>query len=156
MKVIKSLFVGLVVCTISTSAYSKPTTFDMATDQVNLYDNKPNTKQSVNGDNFKSKRKLYTVTNHSAVGPRPYAWCGWWMRTVYGGGPEYNLARNWANRGSNAGGPKVGAVVVWHHHVGVITGKTPKGQWVVKSGNDGGAVRERARSVAGAIAFRTL
>jgi hypothetical protein len=46
-------------------------------------------------------------------------------------------------------------VVVWPHHVGMITGRTPDGQWIVKSGNDGGGVaRERPRSVAGAIAFR--
>jgi hypothetical protein len=89
-----------------------------------------------------------------AVGPRPYAWCGWFMRTIYGGGPEYNLAANWAHRGSPAGGPCVGAVVVWPHHVGVITGKSADGKWIIKSGNDGHAVRERPRSVAGAIAFR--
>jgi hypothetical protein len=47
-------------------------------------------------------------------------------------------------------------VVVWPHHVGVITGKTSEGHWVVHSGNDGGAVRTRARSVAGAIAFRRV
>lgn len=86
---------------------------------------------------------------------RPAKWCGWFMRTIFGGGPEYNLARNWSKRGSNAGGPRVGAVVVWPHHVGLITGKT-NGGWVVKSGNDGGRVRERVRSVSNAIAFRML
>ena len=38
-------------------------------------------------------------------------------------------------------------------HVGIITGKTARG-WVVLSGNDGNAVRERVRSVSNAIAFR--
>ncbi|MBV8835939.1 MAG: hypothetical protein JO000_05335 [Alphaproteobacteria bacterium] len=66
------------------------------------------------------------------------------------------LARNWAHVGSSAGGPSVGAVVVWPHHVGIITGRTASGQWVIKSGNDGHAVRERPRSIAGAIAFRRL
>ena len=47
----------------------------------------------------------------------------------------------------------VGVIVVWAHHVGLITGRTD-GQWIVKSDNDGHAVRERPRSVAGAIAFR--
>lgn len=92
----------------------------------------------------------------SILGPRPGAWCGWWMRSQKGGGPEYNLARNWAKRGTSAGGPQVGAVVVWPHHVGIITGKSSNGQWIVKSGNDSNAVRERPRSVAGAIAFRIL
>jgi hypothetical protein len=84
------------------------------------------------------------------AGPRPGRWCGWWMRTQLGGGPEYNLARNWRNYGSPTT-PRVGAVVVWPHHVGIITGQAPNGQWIVKSGNDGGRVRERARSVAGAV-----
>lgn len=84
-----------------------------------------------------------------AVGGRPGRWCGWWMRTQLGGGPEFNLAANWRRYGS-ASGPQVGAVVVWSHHVGMITGRAANGQWIVKSGNDGGRVRERARSVAGA------
>jgi hypothetical protein len=84
------------------------------------------------------------------VGSRPARWCGWWMRTQKGGGPELNLARNWAGWGRPSG-PQVGAVVVWSHHVGMITGKSASGQWIVKSGNDGGRVRERPRSVAGAV-----
>jgi hypothetical protein len=88
-----------------------------------------------------------------AVG-RPAAWCGWWLGQHLGV-PYRHLwvARNWAKIGSDAGGPRVGAIVVWAHHVGIITGRQGN-QWVVKSGNDGGRVRERARSVAGAIAFR--
>ncbi|TMJ61490.1 MAG: hypothetical protein E6G79_21660 [Alphaproteobacteria bacterium] len=70
--------------------------------------------------------------------------------------PRLALARQWAREGRNAGGPGVGVVVVWPHHVGVITGQTPEGHWIVHSGNDGGAVRTRARSVAGAIAFRRV
>lgn len=88
-----------------------------------------------------------------SVGARPSRWCGWWMRTQKGGGPELNLARNWAHWGRPSG-PQVGAVVVWPHHVGMITGRSTSGQWIVKSGNDGGQVRERPRSVAGAV-FRT-
>ncbi len=86
----------------------------------------------------------------SGVGARPGKWCGWWMRTQKGGGPEYNVAWNWRKYGSPSG-PQVGAVVVWRHHVGMIVGRASNGQWIVKSGNDGGAVRTRARSVAGAI-----
>jgi hypothetical protein len=86
----------------------------------------------------------------SGVGPRPSAWCGWYMRTRHGGGPEYNLAWNWTKYGS-PGSPQVGAIVVWRHHVGEITGQAPNGQWIVLSGNDSGRVRERARSIAGAV-----
>ena len=43
------------------------------------------------------------------------------------------------------------AHLVWPHHVGLITGQTAGGEWIVRSGNDGGRVRERPRSVAGAV-----
>jgi len=92
--------------------------------------------------------------SHGYAG-RPVAWCGWYMRTQVGSdpGPEYNLARAWAHYGANAGGPTVGVIVVWSHHVGKIVGRE-NGQWLVQSGNDGHAVRTRPRSLAGAIAFR--
>jgi hypothetical protein len=85
-----------------------------------------------------------------SVGGRPRAWCGWWMRTQRGGGPEMNLAWNWSRWGRSAS-PQVGAVVVWRHHVGEIVGQAANGQWLVRSGNDGGAVRTRARSIKGAV-----
>lgn len=93
--------------------------------------------------------------HHAHVSGRPAAWCGWYMRSQVGSdpGPKFNLARSWASYGVNAGGPSVGAIVVWRHHVGKIVGHE-NGQWIVQSGNDGHAVRTRARSVAGAIAFR--
>ena len=77
------------------------------------------------------------------------------MRTQVGSdpGPSFNLARSWAHYGSNAGGPTVGAIVVWSHHVGKIVGQE-NGMWVIQSGNDDHAVRTRARSIAGAIAIR--
>jgi hypothetical protein len=94
--------------------------------------------------------------HYASSGGRPRAWCGWYMRGQVGSdpGPSFNLARSWAHYGSNAGGPQVGAIVVWSHHVGKIVGRE-NGQWVVQSGNDGHAVRTRPRSLAGAIAFRT-
>lgn len=88
-------------------------------------------------------------------GPRPAKWCGFQMREWYGGGPELNIARNWAKVGQPTR-PRVGAIVVWKHHVGVITGTTDNGEWIVKSGNDGGQVRERPRSIKNAIAVRTI
>lgn len=87
---------------------------------------------------------------------RPRAWCGWWLGNHLGIADRgLWLARNWAKVGRNAGGPRVGAVVVWRHHVGIITGRVGN-QWIVKSGNDGSRVRERPRSIAGAIAFRAV
>jgi hypothetical protein len=92
---------------------------------------------------------------HAGYAGRPGAWCGWYMRSQVGGdpGPNYNLARSWAHYGADAGGPTVGAIVVWRHHVGKIVAHE-NGQWIVQSGNDGHAVRTRPRSLAGAIAFR--
>ena len=87
---------------------------------------------------------------------RPAAWCGWWLGQQLGiSNRSLWLARNWASVGSNAGQPEVGVVVVWRHHVGIITGRSGSG-WIVKSGNDGHAVRERVRSISGAIAFRRI
>lgn len=84
-------------------------------------------------------------------------WCGIYMNQYFGKNDRSLwVARNWAREGSNAGGPSVGAVVVWPHHVGVIVGQTPRGGWIVHSGNDGGAVRTRERSLAGVIAYRTI
>ena len=93
--------------------------------------------------------------NHRHHGHR--GWCGSYL-SKYLGKPDRRLAlaRSWASEGMNAGGPGIGVVVVWAHHVGIITGQTPDGQWIVHSGNDGGAVRTRARSLARAIAFRRV
>jgi hypothetical protein len=66
----------------------------------------------------------------------------------------YNLAANWAHWGRPAGGPVIGSVVVWRHHVGKIVGPCNRSTCVVQSGNDGHQVRTRERSIAGAIAFR--
>jgi len=94
------------------------------------------------------------LAQESGSWARPRAWCGWWMRKYLGVADQAgNMARWWARFGSPAPGPEAGAIVVWHHHVGIITGGAP-GRWIVKSGNDGHAVRERVRSVANAIAFR--
>lgn len=97
--------------------------------------------------------KIYSNSIRDA---RPRAWCGWYARHFLAGvdpGIAYNLARNWAHWGV-AVAASIGAIVVWPHHVGMITGRSADGQWIVKSGNDGHAVRERPRSLAGAIAFR--
>jgi len=95
-------------------------------------------------------------------GSRPAAWCGWQMRqeVMADPGPTFNRALAWKRYGVPAPGPEVGAIVVWSRgrgkgHVGKITGfDESTGQWIVRSGNDGHAVRERARSVKDALAFR--
>jgi hypothetical protein len=87
---------------------------------------------------------------------RPAHWCGWFMRQVFHiADREYNRAAHWAQWGHWSPGPRVGAVVVWWHHVGLIEGGPDKrGQWLVRSGNDANMVRTRYMSLARAIAFR--
>lgn len=103
--------------------------------------------------------------NDVDVGPRPYAWCGWWMQTYTGMTSQVahlnlNRAIEWAQVGRKTT-PQVGAIVVWRHHVGKITGVAAGGRFLVMSGNSGGhrgarTVTEHARSVRGAVAFRML
>jgi len=92
------------------------------------------------------------------LGPdtRPAQWCGWFMRQMFHvADREYNRAAKWAEWGHWSPGPRVGAVVVWRHHVGIIKGgPDDHGQWLVNSGNDGHMVRTRFMSLAHAIAFR--
>lgn len=84
---------------------------------------------------------------------RPRAWCGWYMRSIYGGGPSFNLARNWLNYGS-VSKPQIGAVVVWPHHVGYIVDRDQRG-WIVRSGNWNNRVADVPLSRMGLpIAFR--
>jgi len=87
---------------------------------------------------------------------RPSQWCGWFMRQMFRvADREYNRAAKWAEWGHWSPGPRVGAVVVWRHHVGLIEGGPDhRGQWLVHSGNDGRVVRTRYMSLARAIAFR--
>lgn len=110
---------------------------------------------SSSASGFGSSGYEHSSYRRARLGGRPAAWCGWYMRQLVGSdpGPQYNLARAWAHYGTNAGGPSVGTIVVWSHHVGKIVGRE-NGQWIVQSGNDGHAVRTRPRSLAGAIAFR--
>jgi len=88
---------------------------------------------------------------------RPRAWCGWYLRQIeHVADPAFNRAIAWAHYGRRAAAPASGVIVVWPHHVGVIRGGPDvAGRWLVESGNDGGAVRRRFRSLAGAIALRT-
>lgn len=88
-----------------------------------------------------------------SVGP----WCGCFMRHLLGiADKAYNLARNWAGIGQRTSAHS-GAIVVWRHHVGMLRSEPDaRGRALVLSGNDGHRVRERVRSLQGAIAFREL
>lgn len=91
--------------------------------------------------------------------PRPRAWCGWQLRQwLHVADKKFNLARNWVHYGSPAAGPAPGVIAVFARgkggHVGIITAVPKPGVIVLKSGNDGHAVRERERSTRGIIAYR--
>lgn len=84
-------------------------------------------------------------------------WCGLYLGQYLGKlDRRLWVAREWAREGADAGGPDIGVVVVWAHHVGIIEGRASNGMWVIRSGNDGNAVRVRPLSVARAIAFRRV
>jgi hypothetical protein len=87
----------------------------------------------------------------------PAAWCGCWLARHFGlNDKRLWRAINWARLwGHPARGPAPGVVVVWPHHVGVVTAAGSRsGTAMVLSGNDGHRVRERERSLRGAVAFR--
>jgi hypothetical protein len=84
-------------------------------------------------------------------------WCGFYMMKVEGKkDPRLARAIEWARECVNAGGPGIGVIVVWPHHVGKIVGQDAAGNWLVNSGNDGGRVRTRALSLARVIAYRRV
>jgi CHAP domain-containing protein len=84
-----------------------------------------------------------------------HVWCGAFMRLVmrsagYPDLPSGDLAAAWAHYGRPSV-PQPGAIVVWPHHVGLITAVHGNGLATVISGNDGHRVRERVMSIARAI-----
>lgn len=97
--------------------------------------------------------------NYHDADPRPGRWCMWWLRRHLGipksafPAYAYNLAISGKYIGTPAVGPAIGVIVVWRNHVGIISGQSAAG-WIVTSGNDGGAVRTRERSLRGVIAYR--
>ena len=84
------------------------------------------TRSGHSGRHHRQYASLGTPASHRGVGARPSRWCGWWMRTQKGGGPELNLASNWRHWGRPTG-PRVGAVVVWadtdHDRLYVVEGR---------------------------------
>ena len=91
-----------------------------------------------------------------AIRGRLIPWCGCWLGVHLNElDPSLWVARNWARVGSRARGPCVGCVAVWRHHVGIVQA-VDGNQIKLLSGNDGGKVRERWRSVQGVIAWRMI
>ena len=158
MNLCRSLGAVVILCALAFSIsatgarprHKQPGTDSQAASQC-VFDNSG--RQTCPGTNERTTRHA-RVIDANGNDARPRAWCGWQMRKWLGVADRaFNVARRWARYGTNAHGPAVGALVVWPHHVGLITGRTATG-FVVKSGNDGHAVRERERSLRGAIAFR--
>lgn len=93
----------------------------------------------------------------------PVDWCGCWLATHLKIADqklwrELWVARNWATFGTAADGPAPGVIAVYGRgtggHVGIVMAVKRAGFVVLRSGNDGGVVRERERSTEGVIAWR--
>ena len=93
----------------------------------------------------------------------PQDWCGCWLATYLGIKDqklwrELWVARNWMAYGKPADGPAPGVIAVYGRgaggHVGIVTSVKRPGFVVLKSGNDGGIVRERERTSEGIIGWR--
>lgn len=85
----------------------------------------------------------------------PSAWCGFWLGQHLGIlKRDLWLARNWASVGSPAA-KEIGSIVVWRHHVGIIT-DVSGARIKVLSGNDDRAVRNRWRNIGAVIAYRRI
>ncbi len=113
----------------------------------------------VSSEGRKNRRYIVSPRYHFGGEGKPRRWCGWYMQRKTGvtskvTGRNLNMAREWAHVGTPAS-PAPGVIVVWRHHVGQIVEKVSNG-WMIHSGNDGNAVRTRVRSIAGAIAFRSI
>jgi len=107
------------------------------------------------GAEKRAQRVRIEDANGNRADPRPRAWCGWWLRHQLGvANRVFNLAIAWARYGSRASGPAPGVIAVYRHHVGIVVAVPGPGRMVMKSGNDGHAVRTRERSTRGVIAWR--
>jgi hypothetical protein len=102
---------------------------------------------------------LDRVGGAPVIGGRPSAcpprrWCGCWASIQKFGRSVRHLwvARAWAKEGRPAS-PDTANVVVWRNHVGFLKARNGD-KILVRSGNDGNAVRERWRSTRGVIAWR--
>ncbi len=85
-------------------------------------------------------------------------WCGLFMMQRTGIHGPGNLARaiEWARVGQRADGPAPGIIGVEPHHVFQVIEVLGAGRVLAISGNDGGAVRTRARSTAPVVAWRRI
>jgi hypothetical protein len=104
---------------------------------------------------------IAAMARHLGANPTGWArnWCGHYLGMIakeLGLAPPagFALAANWRHFGRAAGGPAPGVVVVWNHHVGVVTQVLGGGRIVVRSGNHGRRVADGIYSTRGVIAWR--
>jgi hypothetical protein len=83
-------------------------------------------------------------------------WCGRFLRMIVPSDPgtAFNVARTWARYGSAAPGPVAGAIGVMPHHVGIVLGRCPNGQVLLRSGNHKRTVGDGCYAQHRFIAFR--
>jgi hypothetical protein len=126
--------------------------------QVKHHVSKYRTQRVLHARRHRLHQVATTRTPHGkGFGPRPSAWCGYFMRMHTGlKDASLNLARNWAHAGSAAHGPAPGVIGVMRHHVFKVVSVIGPGKVLALSGDDGHAIRTRVRSTAGVIAWRRV
>ena len=92
---------------------------------------------------------------------RPRMWCGWWLAQHLGyQDKKLYYVLNWLDdkRFTRVSGPAVGQIAVFQRgkrggHIGIVNRVPEPGKVLLLSGNDGNAVRLRARSTERVIAY---
>lgn len=84
---------------------------------------------------------------------RSSAWCGCWLRHQHC--RSRAQSRDQLGEAREPATPDTANVAVWRHRIGRVLDH-PNGMILLQSGNDGGAVRTRWRSVRGVVAWRRV
>ena len=103
----------------------------------------------------------FTLLISTETEARPRMWCGWWLAQHLGyQDKKLYYVLNWLEdkRFTRVSGPAVGQIAVFRRgkrggHIGIVKGVPGPGKVLLLSGNDGNAVRLRARSTAAVIAY---
>lgn len=105
---------------------------------------------------------VLTVTADARPKGCPTLWCGCWasIEVFHKNIRKLWRAENWLQIGVPVKHPRPGDIAVFRrrggHHVGIVEGVPRPGVIVLKSGNDGGEVRTRARSTKDLVGYRRI
>lgn len=88
-------------------------------------------------------------------------WCGAFLGLVaqitgHPVPPGYLAAKNWASSGEQLPGPRVGAIAVMAHHVGIVEAMTPRGPLLISGNGHDHKVAENVYNAEHVIAYVAL